>query len=242
MEAATLRTIETERVAFGAAVERMDFRQGEHVTLIGPTGRGKTELTVKLLKAFDTWTVFFGTKKKDTTQDLLKAMGYRTVENADALNPDIARRFIIRPKFPRRTNDSDQIKRLHRKVFEQALLRAFDQTGWLIAMDEARYICHFLGLSETAQLIWLQGRSQGNTIICNTQRSRFIPLEAYDQATHLFMWTDPDLSNVARNSELAGFNKNAALIAMQEMSKHDVLYVNTATGDMFITNTRWETT
>jgi hypothetical protein len=228
-----------ERLPWATAIARMDRRQGEHTTLIGPTGRGKTEATIKLIEAGPRWTLFLGTKRVDSTQDRLADMGFRTIRNADDLNPEVSRRFILRPPFPRGASAQD-LRETHKRIFREGIMRAFRQTGWTVAMDEARYVCHFLGLQDEAMLLWLQGRSQGNGVICNTQRSRFVPLEAYDQATHLLLWTDPDLSNVARNAELAGFNGEAAIDAMRTMGKHDMLYVNTVTGDMFITNTRWE--
>lgn len=226
-----------ERVTWPEALRRMDWRQGEHVTLIGPTGRGKTELTIELLKE-RTWVVFLGTKREDETQDRLKRAGYRTIRDSRQLNPEIDHYFILRPPFPK--VDPDVLKAQHARVFRDGLMTAFRQTGWTVAADEAVYICHYLGLSEDMKLLWLQGRSQGNSVICNTQRSRFIPLEAYSSATHLFVWTDPDQNNIRRNAELTGFNYHQALDAMQVMTKHDVLYVNTVTGEMVITNTRWD--
>src|SRR4051812_34821067 len=88
-------------LSWSDAVEAMDWRQGEHVTLIGPTGAGKTELTTHLLQG-KKWVVFLGTKKKDTTQDALKGMGYQVIETADQLNPEVANRYILRPPFPRK--------------------------------------------------------------------------------------------------------------------------------------------
>lgn len=219
------------------AVQRMDWRQGEHVTLIAPTGRGKTELTVKLLE-HRRYVVFLATKRIDSTSERLRKRGYRTILTADELNHEISPRFILHPAFPRVS--AAQLRQQHREVFREGLMRAFRQTGWTVAVDEARYICDYLGLKDEMMLLWLQGRSQGNSVVASTQRSRFVPLEAYDQATHLFMWTDPDQGNIARNSELSGFNRTRVIRAMRDMKKHDVLYVNTVTGEMFITNTRWK--
>lgn len=229
---------DTEKVGWSEALSRMDWRQGEHTTLIGPTGRGKTELTVQLLQ-HRKWTIFFGTKRIDPTQADLKELGFRTITSATEINPDISTRFILRPPFPKNASAS-ALKAKHAEVFREGLMRGFRQTGWTICLDEARYVTHFLGLERECVLLWLQGRSQGNSIICSVQRPRFIPLEAYDQATHLFLWTDPDRANLNRTSELAGFNTRAVMRAFKEMKKHDVLYVNTVTQDMFITNTRWE--
>jgi hypothetical protein len=61
------------------------------------------------------------------------------------------------------------------------------------------------------ELFWLQGRSQGNSLITATQRPRFIPLEAYDQASHLFLWRDNDTANIARVAEMAGVNRKTVI-------------------------------
>lgn len=218
-------------------ITRMDWRQGEHVTLIGPTGAGKTELTIKLLE-LRRWVIFLGTKRVDSTQDRLKSMGFHTVKDADGINPQVHNRYIVKPPWPRRMS-ADDIKEAHARVFGDTLHRAFYQTGWTIGVDEGRYVAHRLGLASELELLWLQGRSQYNTLIVNTQRPRFIPLEAYDQASHIFMWRDNDLPNIARVSEMAGLNRQAVVECVPNLGRHDVLYVQPFTGDMFVTNTRW---
>lgn len=225
-----------EQVRWDAARTRMDWRQGEHITLVGPTGRGKTELEISLL-ASHPWVVFLGTKRIDPTQDKLRAAGYRIISDPAELNPELATRFVFRPRFPKTT--ASELKRAHTLVFRELLMRAYRQTGWTIAADELRYIAHFLGLTDELMLLWLQGRSQGSTVIGGTQRPRFIPLEAYDQATHLFFWRDKDRANVDRVAEIAGIDRRTATAIVPNLPLHNVLYVNTATDDMFVTNTRW---
>lgn len=65
-------------VPWSTFMQRMDWRQGEHVTLVGATGGGKTTTAIQLLPMRD-WVVTFATKPADDTLDQLVASGYKRV-------------------------------------------------------------------------------------------------------------------------------------------------------------------
>lgn len=226
-----------EHLTWDDTLTRMDWRQGEHVTLIGPTGVGKTELMTALLR-LRRWGVFLNTKRKDTTQDVLRReLGFRTIKRGTDLNPEVASRYIVSPPWPRKL-DSASTDALHRQVFSDVLSRAFWQQSWTVGIDELEYINRDLRIEAEVNRLLRQGRSQGNSMILGTQRPRHVTLHAYEQATHMFMWRQADLSNIVRASELAGVNRAAVMNALPHLSKHDAIYINTVTGDMFTTNTR----
>jgi hypothetical protein len=214
----------------------MDWGQGEHVTLIGHTGSGKTELSVKLLEQ-RRYVVFLGTKSQDSTQTALKGMGYRVVNDSTGIEVDVAPHIIVRPDFNKKLS-AKEVKVDHQELFRETIMRVYRQGGWTLDIDETRYITEFLGLRDECMLCWLQGRSKDISVLAATQRPRFVPLEAYDSASHLFFWRSTDLENVKRVGELAGINREVVTRIVARLPKHDVLYVDTRTGRMAITNTR----
>lgn len=80
------------------------------------------------------------------------------------------------------------------------------------------------------KLYWGQGRSLGLTLVTGTQRPAYMPLEFYDQATHLFIFKDNDRINVSRLAGLAGSEKiDAIKREIPKLGKHEFIYVNTRT-------------
>lgn len=208
----------------------LKWKQGEHLTAIGPTGTGKTTLLVALLKKRD-YVLFLATKKKDRTVDMLARQGYKIVSDYREIQPEVDHKVILKPPFP--NVDAQELKRLHQKVFRDALNWVFRTGAWCVVGDEIRYITEYLRLEAEMELLWLQGRSLHITIAAATQRPRAIPLTAYDQATHLFFWRDSDRQNQQRIAEISGvdIDPKELMREVANLPRHELLYVNTRTGE-----------
>lgn len=212
--------------------ERFVWEQGQHVTMIGPTGSGKTTLALAILEQ-RSYVIAFATKPKDRTMDaLVRSAGWRLVRTWAKMPAVIPAtyRAVFWPKF---TTPADQPAQAYE--IGQAMNGAFVQGGWCLFIDELWYMDHVLGLRRMIEALWTQGRSIDLSIVAGTQRPAHVSLLAYDQATHCFFWRDNDERNLKRISGLNGLNARLIQSTVATLGHHEVLYVNTRTGAMVVT-------
>jgi len=222
---------EVERLKWDEFQSRFTWRQGEHVTLLGPTGRGKTTLALEILPRRD-YVVVFGCKAKDDTLDkLIKEDGYE--KSKEWPPPPWANRIVLWP------STKGPNYRLHQQeVFYYALRDIYTAGGHCVYLDELRYVCDTLKLAPYVENLWQQGRSLGISVIGGNQRPRFVPLNAYDQATHLFVWNFNDKQNAKRLSEVASLDEKEVTRIIRSLPKYDTLYINADSDSLVITNTK----
>lgn len=204
------------------------WKQGEHITLVGPTGSGKSMLIEQLLERRK-FVVVLATKKRDATIERLRKEGFKFTSNWDQVNAEMTPHIVYRPPFP--NVSATELRNIHSNLFADILTSIFRQGGWTVVADEVRYLTEFLRLKNEMELLWLQGRSLGISVVAATQRPANIPLTAYDQATHLFFWRDNDETNLKRIGGLGGLSAKDIRHEVAILGRHEVLYLNTRTGE-----------
>jgi len=220
-------------IPWADAVALMDWQQGEHVTLIGSTGLGKTTTAMEIMPIRD-YPIVVVTKPSGRDKTILhykKRDRYKLVTSWPPTTVDSRILFWPTLKHP------DDVPNQQRQI-RNLLRNAFTRGAYAILLDELRYITDDLGLKSEVELLWQQGRSLGISMVVCAQRPAHVPLLAYSQATHLFLWRDNDKRNVSRMAELGAFDSKTIALTIANLDKHEVLYLNTRTGAMVTTNTR----
>jgi hypothetical protein len=129
--------------------------------------------------------------------------------------------------WPRSHGPEDDPEARQTDVLGRALRDMFWQGNWCVAAEELLMLSEFLGLRRDLVRIWTQGRSSGVSLIGGTQRPVDIPLYAYSQATHLFMFGDNDEVNLRRLQGIGGMSGEHLRSLVRSLPMHDVLYIGT---------------
>ena len=221
-----------------AAQYRVSRDDADHVTIIGPTGTGKTTLAMRIA-GLRRYVVVLGTKSRDANlKRLAKAGGFRSIGQPWHLpNAMVTPKALIWP--PYRGIDVAGTHARQRRVFTDALGQAFDQGGWHVVCEEMPYLVRDLGMVDEVRQWYTMARSNGAGIIGCTQRPRWIPLEALSSAQHLLIFGTNDSEDLARIGGLNGVDQDLTRAVVAGLGKrtYRFLHVNTTTGTMVISRT-----
>lgn len=204
-----------------------DWRQGEHVTILGTTGGGKTTIMRAILPARK-YRVVFASKPQDPLISSLRSEGYEILRQWPP-HPHV-HRAVFWPNIRKMSDASAQSR-----AFYDAFFDIYQRGGWAIGMDETAYLARTLGLGNVLKFLYEQSRSLRISLVTLSQRPKEIPLLAYSCATHLFLLRETDLVNVKRLSEISGVNSAIVKEEVQSLPKYHALYINTRDGQMFTT-------
>lgn len=206
--------------------------QGEHITGIGPTKSGKTTLFRELMRnarreRTHPWQVVTATKRRDEILDTFGPEGFVKMPSWEVHDAEVFSRVMLAPPLP-----SAKRKGMQADSIREALTSIYQQGGWLVLLDELKHIADYLGLKPEVELLLHQGRSAGITVVSAVQRPRHVPLMAYDQADHIFMWESRDSNIRKRLAEIGGkVNPDQIEHGLAQLpSRHSFLYIHPSTG------------
>jgi hypothetical protein len=208
-----------------------EWKQGEHLTTIGPTGSGKTVLNRELL-ARRLYTVVLGVKNHDVElYGPFQAQGYELTSNFEPEPPADAEfaRVLFVPKSSKHGVAARQDKG---RAFRHVLNEVYDVGYWCVYVDDVQYMSEKLKLAPELEELWMLGRSEGVSVAASSQEPVDIPVMAYGMATHLFLFANRDVYRAKRMAELTGVNREIAEQTILTLPDHEFLYINKRSGEM----------
>lgn len=147
------------------------WKQGQHLSLTGDTGSGKTTLANVLLHA-RTYTLALRSKADDAPLP-----GARIKTARDFGREDIDR-YLLDPSYERQLIE-----------FWNALEIVWRQGSWTVYLDELFYLTQLKSgtykLGDRIDRLLTQGRSKGITVVSGMQRPVQVSRFALSQSTHL---------------------------------------------------------
>lgn len=213
--------------AFMEAWSPNDSQRAEHVTVVGPTGQGKTTLMLALLKERarlrSSHIVIMAAKPKDAT---LSRLGWPILREWP---PGYGQAQVIYwPKF----GDVRGVIARQRAAFEPVLADIFADGNRTIYIDEAAYFTEDLKLDGILRRIWQMGRSQNLLVVAGTQRPVRVPRPMFSECSWFAAFRSTDEDELRRVSEIGGADTKALRAIIRTLQPHEFVICSTRTGKM----------
>lgn len=217
-----------------------DWKQNQHVGVVGPTEQGKTNLVYWLL-SLRAYVTYLAIKTKDATLDgFARQGGYVRLTDWPPMKGRILRREVTHEEMPRRLlwpdarqldSEAEQIR-----VFRKALRDIYARGGWCPVFDDYWYLAHILGFEKDTKKFLANARSNDIPMVVCAQRpagNRLV--ELFDQSTHLFFARDNDETNLKRIGGVGWLSSDLIRAHVAHLEPYQFLYVNTRKGWMYRT-------
>lgn len=214
--------------------EVFDYRPGEHVTILAPSGGGKTHLSYELLEVTarpELQAIVFVMKPRDETVDkFTKRTGFRIVRQWP---PPVRARLQSKPAgwalWPKTSYDPDVDESRQFAIFKSAIQDSYRKGDRILFADETYSLENELphgGLTKWLRTVHTKGRSMRCGIWSASQRAAYINRWAY-QAHHLFLGHDPDDDAQKRLSEIgAAVDKGLVREVVAGLRQYEWLYIH----------------
>lgn len=210
------------------------------MTLIGPTGYGKTTLAYQLMQKTTTpelpGLILVMKPQDDTVAEWTKRLGYKIIRDwppPPSLSP-FGRKVSGYVLWPKHTFEPNTDEPEHYRIFRKAILGSYKSGNRIIFADELYSLVNELDLRRELVTLWSKGRSMRTGLWGATQKPTHVPLWAYNQAEHLFLSYEPDKRGRERFAEIGGVDPKIINDTVLQLEKFQWLYIRRDGGTMCI--------
>lgn len=187
---------------------RWQYVDGQHVTILSPTGWGKSTLLFQLLEITATprRPVFYMVNKPrdKTSTQWQKKLGYKRVATWP---PGPLASLLGKPPgymvWPKHVFDPDLDDYHLWQVFRTLIANRYRKGNSILAADDAEELCD-LRLDSDLKTVLRNGRSMGTGLWLASQRPVEVPRLAYSGCTHLFLGNNADADDRKRYRDIGG--------------------------------------
>lgn len=188
----------------GSDVFPIQWKQGQHMSVIGDTGSGKSFLMSQLVQMKE-YAVVFQTKTDDIVYD-----GFRVVKDTKSLDNIHSNKILLRPEYKKQAVEG---YRMLKKMYEQG--------GWAGFIDEHWY-AERLGLKPYIERNVTQGRSLKISMVMGMQRPVQISRFILSQSEHVISFrVEPRDLRI-----LAEATTDKIVGPIQSLNKYEFIYFN----------------
>lgn len=192
------------------------WKPGQHVSVFGPNGYGKSTVAVELGELSTQPVILFITKKRDRLLSELPRRGWKLTRTLDQVEHELRARpgqryFGRTPITPARivywptaTGGLRQRRAKLRTISERLLDFVYERGGITLIIDEGLFLTKTLGQSEQVEMLLHEVRSSGSRLVILSQRPSGLPLSAYSAPTFLIMFATNEPADLKRLSEIGG--------------------------------------
>lgn len=183
------------------------YEEGEHVSLVGPTGTGKSVTGVELIKIIGARrahdrrparVIVLADKPRDDTIMALHKSGWPIIKEWP---PSYGQEHAI--IWPRTADEKTQ-----KNIFRPVLDAVYQEGGQTVYIDEAAYFSDpppdGLGLRGKLGKFWRAARSNKAAVVAGTQRPCAVPRLMWSEPSWVLIFAVEDEDDLKRVAQLSG--------------------------------------